>query len=315
MRARDEWEAMTPKQRIAALKEQDKPLPLYELGKNFLTGEMVYTNQPAKTTLEQDERLAKFVKSNKVYADRLSGKVKPPKGGMMEDYNITEDEQAITVPSSETPPAPTLSAPTPNILSELRYFQSPNLKSRTPPSTFETALNESPASLSKNLSPEAQAVVAINEAAKVVAPGVSKAIFRAAETLPVIGGAISRARLVAATPEISRLAAGPGLEAVKKLEAKSIEAAPVIAEKMSPMAIRAALGATKLAPKVATKIGSVAQEVTQYNTLDRQVKERASRRAALGELYTSALADEQRKASSSLPKKTKSNKLVSSGSR
>lgn len=320
MRARDEWDAMTPFERIMEFERRQKePLPaLKGLGKNPITGEMIYTNQPAETMLERDERIAKFLKSNKKYADILSGKVQPSKK-IQEDSSVKINEEEKITPSSEELPAPELNIPAPNILSELRYFKSPNLKSRTPPPIFEKTFlsesNEPPAPLSKSLSPEAQAVIATVEAAKAAAPAAGKAILKAAEVLPVIGGSISRARLAAATPEISKFVSGPVFEAAKEVESRGLKAAPGIAEKMSPIAIRAALSSVKPALKGAEKIGSIAREVAQYGDLEKQIKERARRRTLLGESYQFALEDEQRRAAKTIAQKTKSNKLVSSGSR
>lgn len=310
MKAQAEAEAMTPEQRRAQMRKQNEPLPVYELGKNILTGEMVYTNQPATSMLEQDQRLSKFVKSNEAQAARLAGKTKPYKGIGTEDYGMAQladefiftgqEPQPEAPASSEAPASPGPSAPIPNLLSDMRYFVSPQFRTPTAPQASEEMLvpesTEPPPPLAKSLSPEAQAVVAIGEAAKAAAPGAGRAILKAAEVLPVVGGPITRARMIAAAPEVGEFVAGPGTRAVREIQTRGQEFAPKAATQLAPLAVRAGLAGARLVPQAGAKVGSVTREVTQYADLNRQAQERAKRRAALGELYPLALADEQRKA-------------------
>jgi hypothetical protein len=313
MRAQAELEAMTPEQRRARYSQQNQPLPVYELGKNIATGETVMTNQPAQTMAERDKRLAQFTKSNPVQGAKLRGDIKPYKGMGTENFEMAQmaDEAMFNQPEvpeapagSQMPPARKENISVPQLLTDMRYFVSPQFKMPTTPEagTAMTApeSTEPPAPLSQSLSPEAQAVVAVGQAAKAAGPTAGKTLLRAAELVPGVGGMLTRARMVAAAPEVGKFVAGPGTRAVREIQTRGQEAAPKVAMDLAPMAIRAGVAGARLAPKVGAKIGSVAREVGTYQDLEKQIEERAKRRNLMGELYPLALADERRKAAALL---------------
>ena len=288
-------EAMTLQQKQAAAraaaKQGPKTEPLYELGKNIVTGETVYTNQPAKTIEERDRRLAAFVKSNPAQKAALAGKA-PTIGTqdivdqfldeteaydkkMRRQENVSELGRLTAVP--QPPQGVQGKSALDSILSSLRGLPAPSFTPTVPRANIEIPKPPPPPppALSEMLSPKAQTALAagrkVKKGAELIASGVRKV------------GAVAKA----GAGKVAEAGTMPG-----ELSEFSV---------MAPSGLTPEMAQTEIG-KVQTKVGKTVAEVAgvpfeldRYLQAKAQLEERARRRSLLGEDYAFALADEQRK--------------------
>jgi hypothetical protein len=289
-----EYEAMPLAEKQKTWRREAAPAPLFELGKNIVTGQTVYTNQPAQTMTEADRRLAAFIKSNPSQREVLQGKAKPY--GSIESAKMEE----VLFPG-EPEPASQVPSPTPEVTLPTVKFPEASLAvtPATPKAPGPVEMKErkkftfptpSVPPLSELLSPKAK---------------VAREVMQIGKEFGKSGQFVQPGLPYYQTPGVTPALVTPLEKELAKVPGEIAKASQFVQPGTFPIPVSSIAGGESGVEKGLRTVASAFKEASLYDQLEAQVQENAKRRALLGEPLVFALEDERRKARALFQESTK----------